>query len=160
RPFYLLLAAAAVGCGISRLEVSEIAPSAPEADASLDSGAPPLPDASAEGDGGLLGEAAPPPAWQWLNPRPDRNEMFDLAGGAPSDVWLAGAGGAVHHWDGKSLVAAYPGQPQDRFYAVWENAPDDVWVAGLGQAGDTRTLHWNGTSWASGFALDNASQVT
>ncbi len=59
---------------------------------------------------------------------------FDAWGPAPNDVWLAGAYGRLHHWDGTSwriartAVTKFP--IASTFHAIWGSGPDDIWVVG------------------------------
>jgi hypothetical protein len=59
---------------------------------------------------------------------------FDAWGPAPNDIWLAGAYGRLHHWDGSSwsiartAVSKFP--IANALHAIWGSGTDDVWVVG------------------------------
>ncbi len=59
---------------------------------------------------------------------------FDAWGPATNDIWLAGAYGRLHHWDGSSwgvartAVTKFP--ISNTLHAIWGSGPDDVWVVG------------------------------
>ena len=64
-------------------------------------------------------------------------------GSAADDVWAAGGGGTILHWNG-SVWSAVPSGTTELLFAVWGSASDDVWIVGTGGS----ILHWNGASWS------------
>lgn len=69
-------------------------------------------------------------------------QYTSVSGTSASDVWVAGAGGLMSHYDGTSWSIFTPGTGQ-ALLAVWASSPSDVWVVGF-----EGTFHYNGTSWA------------
>ena len=65
-------------------------------------------------------------------------------GASPNDVWVAGEGGALMHWDGSAWAEASSGT-QSALRAVSGTSSKDVWAAGL----DGVLLHFDGTSWSA-----------
>ncbi len=58
-----------------------------------------------------------------------------------NDVWFAGDGGHVYHWDGSACTAVSHPLASTPFRRIEGTGPSDVWFFG-----DSATLHWNGTS--------------
>lgn len=67
-------------------------------------------------------------------------------GSGPNDVWAAGSGGTIIHYDGTTWTAT-PSGIHDTFHAVWGSGPNDVWVVSSTQV----VLH--GTGFANGTAV-------
>jgi hypothetical protein len=98
------------------------------------------------GDGGTSALA---PTWQWRNPSPGTVAPLRAAYGlSDKDVWFAGDGGAVVHWDGTKLVTAYQSAATDHFTAIFESDPNDVWVAG-----DHKVVRWDGSKWSDSYSI-------
>ncbi len=62
-------------------------------------------------------------------------------GASPNEVWIAGAFGRLHHWDGTSWAMALTSittiPDTEHLYGIWGRGavdPDDVWVVGDGIA--------------------------
>jgi hypothetical protein len=113
-------------------------------------------DAWLGGDGGTVlhwdGAALTPVAVAGATASTD--EILDLHGLAPGDVWLSGetsAGGFVSHFDGVAwspalvLTTNSGGFPARR---IWELAPNDVWMlTGPTFRGLVDYWHFDGTAW-------------
>lgn len=66
-------------------------------------------------------------------------------GSGPNDVWAAGSGGTIIHYDGKTWTPT-PSGVHDTFNAVWGSGPNDVWVV------SSTRLVLHGTGFANGTA--------
>jgi hypothetical protein len=67
----------------------------------------------------------------------------------PSDVWAAGLGGVMAHWDGAAWTQITPPPRPMGVYsaaAIWADTPSDAWAAGNGPV-DAQLAHWNGSTW-------------
>ena len=82
--------------------------------------------------------------WCWENPLPNGNAPLALWGSATNDVWAAGDGGTILHFDGVSWKRSTAVQSDAKLNAIWGRDTNDVWVAGDGGT----VLHWDGNSWA------------
>ena len=82
--------------------------------------------------------------WCWRNPLPQGNNLNDVRGSGPDDVWAVGDTGIILHWDGTEW-SDRPSGTRENLRGVWAAAPDDAW-----SVGDSGTvLHWDGASWSS-----------
>jgi hypothetical protein len=95
------------------------------------------------------------------NPSHRYNELYDVDGAGPDDVWAVGgylsgkASRAItQHWDGTSWTTVPVSQPPDRnvLNSVAALSPDNAWAVGEHDpkgSGSQRCLieHWDGTSW-------------
>lgn len=106
-------------------------------------------DAGASLGQGDAGSVAAAPTWQWVNPTPASVAPIRAAyGQSTSDVWFAGDGGTVLHWDGSHLTNSFQGAASASFTSLFESASNDVWAAG-----DHEIEHWDGLKWSSSFSL-------
>jgi hypothetical protein len=55
--------------------------------------------------------------------------LVAIHGRAPDDIWAAGTGGSLFHYDGDAWAPVASGTTVD-LQAVWVAGPGDVWVAG------------------------------
>lgn len=60
-------------------------------------------------------------------------------GSGPNDVWIAGSGGTIAHFDGSTWVPT-PSTLRNTFNAIWGSGPNDVWVV----SGNTAIVHSTG----------------
>ena len=82
--------------------------------------------------------------WCWDNPLPNGNASLALWGSGADDVWAAGDGGTILHWNGATW-SRVKGLPNVDLRAIWGRGPNDVWTAG-----DKGTvLHWDGKTWSN-----------
>ena len=81
--------------------------------------------------------------------------MRGIFGTSDHDLWLAGTGGTIQHWDGANLTLAYQGAATQSFYAIWASGPNDVWVGGDGMGGPA-LVHWDGHVWSTDYSINNA----
>jgi len=75
----------------------------------------------------------------WLNPYPTGFGLHTVYGFSANDVWTAGEGGTVMHFNGGSWAPLTPITDKD-LYGLWGRRPDDLWI--VGQSGTV--LRWNG----------------
>jgi hypothetical protein len=81
------------------------------------------------------------PAWALT-----RDDIIDVTGTGPTDLWATTSGGALLQGDGmKWKTALTAPQAGQRIYDVWARTADDVWVLG----GDERVHRWNGKGWST-----------
>jgi hypothetical protein len=50
-------------------------------------------------------------------------------GAAANDVWAAGSGGTIVHWNGTAWTLV-PSNTTETFHTIWGSGPSDVWIAG------------------------------
>jgi hypothetical protein len=85
-------------------------------------------------------------------------------GRSANDVWVAGVGGTVRHWNGTTWEPRNTGITQE-LGVVFAVAPDDVWVGARsgGEGAAVPLLHYNGTTWqqfTTGMIFSNATFTT
>lgn len=57
--------------------------------------------------------------------------LWWVFGFGPKDVWAAGSGGTILHYDGTMFTAVPSGAaPGDVLYGIWGPAPGDLWAVG------------------------------
>lgn len=137
------------------------------------SDAPPPGDAPAdETPDPALGDNAPKPvvgvpSWQWMNPAPTGKTLFGVGGTSPSDVWVAGEGGSIAHFDGTQWDARWdrragldPTEPARgdgaRYFAVGTHTRGDVWIAGE-LDGKIEVVHYDGKTWTKSYPFAGAT---
>lgn len=76
-------------------------------------------------------------------------------GSAANDVWAAGSGGTIVHWNGTAWAASPTGIP-NTFNAIWGSGPQDIYAV----SGNQAILHGNGTSWTKVYALDPGTGIS
>lgn len=87
-----------------------------------------------------------------LTSPPQKSPIFSLWAISPSDIWAAGGGGTLMHFDGGTW-SAVPSGVSSGLSSLWGSSSSDVWAVGAGG----KILHYNGTSWsqvANGAAND------
>lgn len=99
-------------------------------------------------------DAAKPPSgtyeWQWVNPAPTGRALYGISGTSASDVWVAGEGGTVAHYNGTSWDRRRVGADGARWFSVGTRAKDDVWVAGEDN-GKIDVVHFDGKAWVESY---------
>jgi hypothetical protein len=65
-----------------------------------------------------------------------------MTGWGPNDVWVAGEGGTLMHWDGTKFTRT-PTGTRESFDAMWGSGPQDIWAIGPSSA----AYHFNGSTW-------------
>jgi hypothetical protein len=55
------------------------------------------------------------------------NTLASVWGTGPSDVWAAGSGGAILHYDGTQWTPTPTGR-QNTLFGIWGSGPNDVWA--------------------------------
>ncbi len=78
----------------------------------------------------------------WENPLPSGGFLNAVWGSSPNDVYAAGDGGRVLHFDGTTWTAQTTGT-DTWINAVWGSGPDDVFMVGDGGS----ILHRRGGAW-------------
>ncbi len=68
--------------------------------------------------------------------------LYNVAGSSQADIWIAGEGGTLWHWNA-SFLRSTEGGTLANLNAVWANGSDSVWAAGDGGT----MLHRVGDSW-------------
>lgn len=124
-----------------------------EADAITDGGT--TGEAEADGDAGVSpivcaeagaeptdAASCSPDGWCQVSPVPQTNDLNDIWGSGPSDVWAVGAAGTILHWDGSAWSMSSSGGTS-ALTGVWGSSSTDVWVVGPNDV-----LHRSGSSWA------------
>jgi hypothetical protein len=152
RALFLGGALLVAACGTSTLDVghdpppqdSATGPAAPAEKGNTSANAP------------WMGASAAPPAWEWLNPRPQGNTLRAVWGTANDDLWLVGDADTIVHWDGSEWRRVDAGTHGASFDAVWASSARDLWVAG--RDGQPLLKHWDGASWSKNLA--GAHEVT
>ena len=82
------------------------------------------------------------PEWQWQNPLPQGNDLYDVWGSSSSDVFVVGGGGTILHYDGSEWTAMTSGTLND-LAGVWGSSSTDVFAVGW----QGTILHFNGSAW-------------
>lgn len=136
-------------------------------------GAPGPADAPAEATGDApVGVFEPKPvdgapSWHWANPAPTGRTLFGVGGTSERDVWVAGEGGLIAHFDGtqwdkrwERSAALDPAEPPRgdgaRYSAIGTRAKDDVWIAGE-LDGKVEVVHYDGTTWTKSYPFAGSS---
>jgi hypothetical protein len=105
-------------------------------------------------DGGSIGDKKPEPIgtyeWQWANPSPTGRTLYAISGSAENDVWVAGEGGTVSHWNGKIWDIKHRGPDGARYFSVGAVSANEVWVAGE-LNGSVSVVHYDGKDWKESF---------
>jgi hypothetical protein len=70
--------------------------------------------------------------------------FFGIWGSSNSDIWIAGQGGILEHWNGSAWAVAQSPTTRD-LKGVWGSASTDVWA--VGAAGTI--LHYDGSTWST-----------
>ncbi len=83
-----------------------------------------------------------PPIWQWSNPLPTGNGLFDVWAAAADDIFAVGARGTVLHYDGSGWTRM-PTHCSQLLYGVWGLGPQQVWAVGS----QGTILHYDGRGW-------------
>jgi hypothetical protein len=74
--------------------------------------------------------------------------LWWVFGFARDDVWFAGSGGTVLHWDGKTVSAVNAGATaMDTFYGLWGPAPGELWAVGGCANNFTTVMRLHQGSW-------------
>jgi hypothetical protein len=79
----------------------------------------------------------------WCMTKTDVSVLYTLVavwGTSKDDVWAAGSGGTIIHYDGTNWTAT-PSGVHNTFYAIWGSGPNDVWLVSSTEV----ILH--GTGW-------------
>ena len=88
--------------------------------------------------------------WEWINPTPTGKTLFGIGGTSDSDIWVAGEGGTVSHFDGSAWDVRHVGPPTTRYFSVGTRSANDVWVAGT-KDGQITAVHYDGTDWVDSY---------
>ena len=156
-PSVLLLGACAVALAMSCAN-SDDGAGGPQEDTSvaLDASGPDdagPPDATCNAaDAECTTDIPPCDAVEWCMVETPASPFYVLKaiwGSGPNDVWAAGSGGTIVHYDGSAWVAT-PSGIHNTFNAVWGSGPDDVYVV----SGSNAVLHSDGfkgagTAWTN-----------
>lgn len=124
-----------------------------DSNASLDAGNIPMEDAPSF-------PQSPRPAgtwrWEWVNPAPTGRSLFGVGATSDSDIWVAGDGGTIAHFDGTKWDIRHMGPPTMRYFDIGIHGPKDVWVAGL-DSGKSGVVHFNGKEWIDSYPFAGSS---
>ena len=66
--------------------------------------------------------------------------LASICGRAHDDLWAAGAGGALLHWDGRAWASLASGTTI-WLHGLWQSDGDEVWTVGDDAAVLRRALH-------------------
>ncbi len=72
----------------------------------------------------------------------NRNGLNAVWAASADDVWAAGNGGYVLHWDGE-IWSETQLEVADDFLGLWGSGADDIWMVGAGGS----IVHWDGSEW-------------
>jgi hypothetical protein len=131
-------------CGSHRAQAPDVDASPPPmVDAAPDARTPGDPFQSIAQMPGLCTSAG----WCWRWPTPTGNDIDNVFGTDPNNVWLTGWGFALQ-WDGYAWTQHHlpvlQGQGESqRLFAIGGNAANNMWVVY-----GTALEHWDGTSWS------------
>ncbi len=78
--------------------------------------------------------------WEWHNPLPQGNDLEDVWGSGPDDVYAAGWG-ALLHYDGNDWSVL---RDDGAYFDIWGSSANDVFVVG-----NDGVLHYDGVQWSS-----------
>ena len=70
------------------------------------------------------------------------NLLTSVWGTASSDLWVAGLGGTIVHWDSVAWSQQVSSTTSTLTH-LWGSGPSDVWAVGFSGA----LLHWDGSAW-------------
>jgi hypothetical protein len=131
------VASALTACGASQTPSAQ-APTATSATASKPSGAGPsaAPQAAAEAGCSL-------DHWCLATGIPKQLTLSAIWGASPEDIWAAGEGGTLLHWNGTNWSAVASGT-QSALRVIAGTSAKSVWAAGL----DGTLLHFDGSTWS------------
>jgi len=76
--------------------------------------------------------------------RPTIDDLRGVWGSSSSDIFAAGYGGTIAHYNGSAWSSQTSGTTNN-LYGVWGSSSSDVFAVGYGGT----ILHYNGTSWSS-----------
>lgn len=94
--------------------------------------------------------------WEWMNPSPTGRNLHAIGGTSPSDVWVAGEGGNVAHWNGSKWDLRRRGiGGETRWFSIGAKSANDVWLAGE-IAGRVEVSKWDGRDFAPSFPFTGA----
>ena len=79
--------------------------------------------------------------WCWDNPSPAGDHLRAVWGFAAGDVFAAGDGGVILHFDGQ-VWSSMASPTDDPLMSMWGAAPDDVFAGGR-----DGLLHYDGSTW-------------
>lgn len=88
--------------------------------------------------------------WEWVNPSPTGKTLFAIGGTSDSDLWVAGEGGTVSHFDGTKWDIRHIGPKTTRHFSIGTRAANDVWVAGTTE-GQISVVHYDGKDWIDSY---------
>jgi hypothetical protein len=93
----------------------------------------------------------------WQSAVPASADLDAVWASGPTDVWAAGAGGAMLHYDGTTW-AVVNAATANSLQALWGSSPSDVWAVagGLGGPNTANLVHWDGQAWS---AVDSGTPV-
>ncbi|MBN8232650.1 hypothetical protein JYK02_34545 [Corallococcus macrosporus] len=81
--------------------------------------------------------------WCFSQPSPQGFQLSGLAGVSGDDLWAAGEGRLLLHWDGVTY-SARTSPAEGRIFKLWGLSANDIW--GAGERGTL--IHWDGKTWA------------
>jgi hypothetical protein len=94
-------------------------------------------------DGSLEDAPTVEGSWMPVTPAASVRHLYAAWAFGPNDVWIAGDGGEVRHFDGVGWADASIGVKA--IYALWGATSNDVWEVGA----DCEVRRWNGTMWTT-----------
>jgi hypothetical protein len=88
--------------------------------------------------------------WEWINPAPTGKTLHGIGGTSDSDLWVAGEGGNIAHFDGAGWDIRHVGRATTRYFSVGARSASDVWVAGTTE-GQISVVHFDGRDWVDSY---------
>ena len=79
--------------------------------------------------------------WEWQNPLPQGNTIYDIWGSSDNDIFAVGYNGFILHYDGLTWSAMESGTTT-WLYGVWGNSRNNVFAVG----DDGTILHYEGNT--------------
>jgi hypothetical protein len=79
-----------------------------------------------------------------VTPVPTTQTLWGIWGSSASDVWVAGVGGVILHYDGTKWTTPTALAGSTNVNAVWGSGANDVWFGGNGGL----LIHWNGSTFS------------
>ncbi|MBK7861422.1 MAG: hypothetical protein IPJ65_22965 [Archangiaceae bacterium] len=109
------------------------------------------------GSGGSIARITPAgPKVDWQGGDADVDTLW---GTSPNDLWVAGTGDVVSHWNGtgwtrsQAQFASAPNVPH--IWQLWGASSSDLWAAGV-----NGLSHWNGASWTAASPAGIFTSIT
>lgn len=152
RPYGSFALAASVTLTLACVSVQDFTDVAPTDDGGAADDAPP----SSTNDGGFgttEPAASSPMRWQWENPLPTGRTLRAIGGRSGSDLWAAGEGGTIVHFDGTKWDKRHLGDESTTYFAVGSRDEKATYFAGTDGGGKSFVLRHEGAEWVEAYSF-------